>query len=404
MSKNANYIGQPIFSQLLNFIPKNKINRITDKHRSDHYIKRFRTYDHLVTMLYCSFHNCRSIREVTTGMMACHGKLRHLGLSDYPKRSTLSDANKRRDSSVFEEIYFTFYKMHRASLSDSRSKGMLDKRLFIVDSTTISLFQEVLQNAGLTPANGKRKGGIKAHVLINAEEDVPCMVRMTKASANDTPFLQHIHLPKKSILIFDRGYNSYSEFERFSNDEITWISRKLPKASIEIISDRPVDQQQKLSGVVKDQEIILGNTTNKKQKRIQARLITYYDAQAERFFEFTTNNKLMKPSTIAQLYQRRWQIETLFKRLKQNNQLRYFLGDNENAIRIQIWCSLIADLLIKLVQNQIKRRWSFANISSMVRIHLMSYTSLLSFLENPEKSTFYQNQSLPNQLTLFSSP
>ena len=170
-----------------------------------------------------------------------------------------------------------------------------------------------------------------------------------------------------------------------------------------MVSVRPVDQQQKMSGVIKDQDIILGNTTNKKQKRIEARLITFYDAQADRLFEFTTNNKNMKPSTIAQLYQRRWQIETLFKRLKQNNQSRYFLRDNENAIRIQIWCSLIADLLIKLVQSQVKRRWSFANISSMVRIHLMSYTSLLTFLENPEKSTFYQNHSLPNQLTLFSS-
>ncbi len=399
MSKNANYIGHPIFSQLLNFIPKSKIKKLTQKHKSDHYIKRFKAYDHLVTMLYCSFHNCRSIREVTTGMMACHGKLKHLGLSDYPKRSTLSDANKRRDSLLFEEIYFTFYKMYRLSLSDSRSKGLLDKRLFMVDSTTISLFQEVLQNAGLTPANGKRKGGIKAHVLINAQEDVPCLVRMTKASANDTPFLQHIHLPKKSILVFDRGYNSYSEFERLSNEQITWISRKLPKASIEVISVRPLDEQQKLCGVVKDENIILGNTTNKKQKRIEA----YYDAQADRLFEFTTNSKTMKPSTIAQLYQRRWQIETLFKRLKQNNQLTYFLGDNENAIRIQIWCSLIADLLIKVVQNKVKRRWSFANISSMVRIHLMSYTSLMAFLENPEKSTFYHHNHIPEQLTLFSS-
>lgn len=402
MSKNANYIGQPIFSQLLNFIPKQKIARISEEHKSDHYIKRFKTYDHLVTMLYCSFHNCRSIREVTTGMMACHGKLQHLGLSNYPKRSTLSDANKRRDSTVFEDIYFAFHKMYKSSLSDSRPKGMLDKRLYIVDSTTISLFQEILRNAGQSPANGKRKGGIKAHVLINADEDVPCMVRMTNASASDTPFLQHIQLPKKSILVFDRGYKSYSEFERFANEGITWISRKIPLAKAETVNVRPVDKQQELSGVMKDEDIILGNTMNKKQKRIEARLITFYDVQADRIFEFTTNSKTMKPSTIAQLYQRRWQIETLFKRLKQNNQLKYFLGDNENAIRIQIWCSLIADLLIKIVQNKVKRNWSFANISSMIRIHLMSYTSLFSFLENPEK-TIYTHSFAPLQLDLFSS-
>jgi IS4 transposase len=109
----------------------------------------------------------------------------------------------------------------------------------------------------------------------------------------------------------------------------------------------------------------------------------------------------MKPSTIAQLYQRRWQIEMLFKRLKQNNQLKYFLGDNQNAIETQIWCTLIADLITKIIQKQIKRPWSFANISSMLRIHLMSYTSLHSFLENPDKNNF--NQQEYTQLNLFSS-
>lgn len=402
MSKNANYIGHPIFSQLLKLIPKQKISKISQKENSDYYIKRFKTYDHLVTMLYCCFHNCRSIREVVTGMMACHGKLQHIGLSDYPKRSTLSDANKRRSSMVFEKIYYELLNLYESLLSDSQTKGRLDNRLFIVDSTTISLFQEILKGAGLSPVNGKRKGGVKAHVLVRADQDVPCLVTMTKASARDTLFLKKIQLPENSILVFDRGYVSYSEFERFSKENCTWVTRKNLKASIEIVCDRPVDSQQKLNGVLKDQHIILGNTINKKQKRIEGRLITFYDDQNQRTFEFITNNKSMQPSTIAQLYQRRWQIETLFKRLKQNNPLRYFLGDNENAIRIQIWCSLIADLIIKVVQKKVKRKWSFANLSSMIRIHLMSYTSIYAFLENPERSTFYHPQN-ESQLSLFSS-
>lgn len=401
MSKNANYIGQPIFSQLLRLLPKQKIATITSNLKSDYYTKSFKTYDHLVTMLYCSFHNCRSIREVVTGMMACHGKLQHLGLTDYPKRSTLSDANNRRDSLVFESVYFALFKMYESFLSDSRSHSLIDNRLFIVDSTTISLFQEVLKNAGRPPSNGKRKGGIKAHVLINAKHDVPCLVRMTSAAASDAPFLRKINLPEKSILVFDKGYNSYQQYERFGKEGITWITRKNSGSNVEIKASRMVDQQQKLNGVLKDQLVILGNTTNKKQLRIKARLITYYDELSNKTFEFITNNEQMQPTTIAQLYQRRWQIETLFKRLKQNNQLRYFLGDNENAIRIQIWCSLIADLMIKIIQNKVKRRWSFSNLSSMIRIHLMSYTSLYVFLETPDKNHFATQQT--NQLSLFSS-
>ena len=155
------------------------------------------------------------------------------------------------------------------------------------------------------------------------------------------------------------------------------------------------------AGVKEDKLIILGNTTNKKQTRVHARLIVYYDEKTNREFEFITNNTEMKPSTIAQLYQRRWQIEMLFKRLKQNNQLKYFLGDNQNAIETQIWCTLIADLITKIIQNKVKRPWSFANISSMLRIHLMSYTSLYEFLENPDKNNFLHQES--NQLNLFSS-
>ena len=401
MGKNANYIGQPIFTQLLKLLPKEEIASITRDFKSDYYTKNFKTYDHLVTMLYGTFHNCRSIREVTTGMMACHGKLQHLGLIDYPKRSTLSDANKRRDSSVFESIYFALFKMYKPFLSDSRTKGAIDKRLYIVDSTTISLFQDVLKNAGRPPVSGKSKGGIKAHVLINAQHDVPCLVRMTKASASDSPFLKKINLPEKSILVFDKGYLSFEQYERFDKEGISWITRKNKRSVVEVKESRVVDQQQKLNGVLKDELVILGNKTNKKQIRIEARLVEYYDQLTGKTFEFITNNEEMQPSTIAQLYERRWQIESLFKRLKQNNQLKYFLGDTENAIRIQIWCTLIADIIIKIIQNKVKRSWSFANLSSMIRIHLMSYTSLCLFLENPEKSHFDDKQT--NQLSLFSS-
>lgn len=402
MSKNAKFIGQPIFSQLLKFIPKQKIVQLSNSHQSDRYIKRFKTYDHLVTMLYGVFHNCRSLREVVTGMMACHGKLQHLGLSDYSRRSTLSDANKRRESKVFEDIYYSLHRLYGSFLSDSRSiKGHLEKRLFIVDSTTISLFQEILRTTGQGPANGKRKGGIKVHTLIKADQDVPCLVNMTSAVASDNPFLKYMNLPKHSIVVFDRGYNSYVEMERLDKDELIWITRKHPRAVMELQSANQLTPQERSNGIVKDHIVVLGSPKNKSQLRVAVRWIEFYDVTSGKTLEFLTNNRTMKPSTIAQLYQRRWQIETFFKRLKQNNQLKYFLGDNENAIRIQIWCSLIADLIIKVIQNRVKRKWSFANLSSMIRIHLMSYTSLMHFLENPEHTNFQTPQS--SQLDLFSS-
>ena len=145
---------------------------------------------------------------------------------------------------------------------------------------------------------------------------------------------------------------------------------------------------------MKDENIILGTRTHAKKSKLKARLVRFFDKEKERTFEFLTNNFTLPPEAIADLYKKRWQIEILFKRIKQNFPLKYFLGDNENAIKIQIWCAFIAVLLIKLVQSQLKRKWAFSNLSSIIRLHLMSYIDLFKFLNDPDKlpSSQHNNQ------------
>ncbi len=161
----------------------------------------------------------------------------------------------------------------------------------------------------------------------------------------------------------------------------------------------PKEQQ---AGIRKDEQIILGHS-NKTIIKVKCRRITFWDSINKRTFEFITNNNRIKASTVAAIYKQRWQIEMLFKRLKQNMPLQYFLGDNENAIKIQIWCTLLADLLLKAATQGIKRKWAFSNLSSLIRLHLMNYTNLRLFLNNPEKAII--KMPLPyikQQLTLFS--
>lgn len=201
MRKDSLFIGQPIFSQLLSLVHRDLINRLARKHHSDKYYKRFKTYDHLVTMLYSVFHRCDSIREVSTGMQACFMKLNHLGMHYCPRRSTLSDANKRRNSAVFEDIYYHLFGHLRKFLPDSRSQSTWYSKLYIADSTTISLFKEILKTGGRSRTNGKRKGGIKVHTLIKANEDVPCMVRMNAAISHDVKFIKGMQLPKERGLL-----------------------------------------------------------------------------------------------------------------------------------------------------------------------------------------------------------
>ena len=383
MSKDVNFIGQPIFSQLLNPVSKRSIDKIAKRHQSDRYTKKFNTYNHLISMLYCIFHGCTSIREVVTGMQACSKKVNHLGLNYCVRRTTLSDANRRRSADVFEDIYFNLFRRMKRFLSDSRNfKG----KLYIVDSTTISLFKEILKNAGRTPANGKRKGGMKVHTMIRADQDVPCLVKITAAASHDVPFIKNLKLIPGSIIVFDKGYVNYEQYDLWNEEGISWVTRLRKGASYKIDDDLPITQEEQEAGIFSDQLITLGHTTHENIIRTKARLIRYYDTEKNIILEFITNNILFDAAVICQIYKYRWQIEMLYKRLKQNYPLQYFLGDNENAIKVQVWCALIADLLIKYIQKKIKRKWSYSNLKSMVRLHLMNYIHLINFLNNPDQA------------------
>ena len=397
MNKGNYFSGQPIFSQLLQLLDRQQINALARANKSDRYYKKFKTYEHLVTMLYAILSKCSSIREVTTGLMACDTKLGHLGMHYFPRKSTLSDANCRRSAKVFEQIYMALYKRFGPYLPDSQTKGWRSK-LYIFDATTITLFQEILRNAGRSPMNGKRKGGIKAHTLIKADEDVPQLVQLTPAAAHDSPFIKRVQLPEGSIVVFDKGYNDYRQYARWGRQKVSFVTRINNAAVYEVIQQNSLSESQIKKGVISDQRIVLGHHHHKKITKVQARLVSYHDQSTGITFQFVTNNFRFAPATIAAIYKKRWQIETLFKRIKQNYPLKYFMGDNENAIKIQIWCALIADLLLKFVRQQVKRNWAFANLASMIRLHLMNYINLYQFLGDPERvliKRLKQNKGMP---------
>jgi len=407
MPKSTFFTGQPVFNQLLSYISRSTVNSLVKKHKADHYCKKFKAYDHLVTMLFCSFHHCTSLRELITGIQANAHRLHHLGMKHTPRRSTLADANERRSSEFFEELYHKLFRHHFGVLPDSLPKGRIRDNIFIVDSTTITLFSDVFKACGNANASGKKKGGIKAHMLIRAKDDMPHFVHITEAAANDVTIMPKLSLPKGSILVMDKGYNSYLPMAGWTKQGVTWVTRLNKRARWECVEERPVDEKMADKGVRRDRYIILGNPEKAKKVPLQpARLITYYDEETGKEFEFLTNNKEFSALTIAGIYKRRWQIEILFRRIKQNFQLNSFLGDNQNAIKIQLWCTLIADLLVKIVKDKADKqkanKWSFANVAGLIRQHLGTYIDLIKFLVNPEKAIIgYQIEARNNQLSLF---
>jgi hypothetical protein len=272
-----------------------------------------------------------------------------------------------------------------------------------MDSTTISLFKDILRGVGRNPKEGKKKGGIKAHTIIKSSENVPCLIRYSEAARHDHMFLDEVfNLEAGSIITFDKGYVDYATYEAFTQSSIWYVTRLKDNAIYGAREefDIPDDAD---SGVLKDEEIVLLYGDNK-QKQHRSRRIAYWDSENARLFEFMTNNFELTAEKIALIYKKRWQIELLFKQLKQNFPLKYFLGDNENAIEIQIWTAMLANLLITLVRSQVKRSWAFSNLVSIIRQQLMNYINIYYFLEDPEGSwrqivkenkTRYQNSLFP---------
>jgi len=399
MNKTTHFFGTSVFGQLISLIDPSIITSSSKESNSDRYVKKFKTKDHLISMLFCAFAKCTSLREVSGAMLGLSGKTKHFQLNHIPKRSTLADANQRRDSDVFGKIYNSLLIQYGSVFSDSRIKDVINKQIEIFDSTTISLFKDILKCVGRNSIDGKKKGGIKVHTVINVDQTVPKLVWFTEAAKNDHVLLEKLKMDSNTIYVFDKGYNDYKAFKQFGDNQTGFVTRIKDNAVYKTLQTNEIEENTH-SGVLEDQIIEVTVKEHLNESKLKLRKIRFYDRVLKREFEFLTNLFDMRPDLVSAIYKLRWQIELLFKQLKQNFPLKYFLGDNENAIKIQIYCALIANLLMTVIQKKLNKSWAFSNLVSFCKIHLFNYIHLLNFLENPDKD-WQKTQTHHLQYTIF---
>ncbi len=388
MNKDKKNVGQPILSQVFSCIPSSIIESCTKRFHSNKYYKKIPVRVHLVSLLYGVFSYCNGLREICEGMLGCEGKLLHLGLNKAPARSTLSDANNSRSYLVFEAIYFDLLKQYHSFISDSRLKGLSIRNLKIIDSTTIRLFSDIMRGVGRNPLEGSRKkGGIKVHALMDAFSGVTEFLRITQAKEHDRKFLYHIKLPAKSFIVFDKGYNLYAQFARWTKEQVWFVTRMKDNADFyvtKVITDNT--KKKNVKGILKEQYITIGYKEEDKQKaRLKMRRITFKSDDGK-VYVFITNNFNLPAKEIALIYKYRWMIELLFKQIKQNFPLRYFWGESTNAIKSQVYAVLIAQLLMVVIRKKAQTKKSFANMITVIRLHLMSYVDLFEFIKDTYKA------------------
>ncbi|PWI46290.1 transposase [Candidatus Heimdallarchaeota archaeon B3_Heim] len=375
MSKNTEikFVGQPIFKQIVNLVDAVNIQGLIKKHNSDHYYKAFKSKIHLITMLFGILSRCDSMTEICEGLRALGGKLNHLGLEKAPAKSTACDGLRKRNNIFFEDLYFSLVKKYQSFLSDSRTFGLTFKEVLLIDSTTIRLFSDILKGVGRNPkGDGKKKGGLKVHMLIDAVQSVGRFIKITAAKVHDKNFLKSLELISHSMIVFDKAYNYYHQFALWIQKQVFFVTR-LKKGAVYTVVEvtRKHYRKKGIAKVLSDEIIELeyhpedetGKKQTKVKKKLRLRKVCYQD-ERNRYYEFLANNFEITAEEVAFLYKKRWGIEILFKKMKQNFQLHYFYGENENAIRTQVWCTLIAQLLLTVIQKIAQTKKAFSVVAS----------------------------------------
>ena len=389
MGKSTHFSGQPLYCQVIKLLDKSKVLKKSREKGGERYVKCFDGWTHLIVMLYAVIMRFDSLREITASLQAEARKLCHLSISVMTSRSTLADANKRRPESVFESIYRDLYTTYRNQLSsDSRNhkepKWM--KRLQIIDSTTITLFSNLLfKGVGRHPKAGKKKGGIKVHTVIHANEGVPSDIRFTSAATNDSFMLKPSNLSKGDIMAMDRAYIDYEKFEQMTQRGVVYVTKMKKNLKYSILTDAMYQTPNGLMEVRIQQVTFTKLLKNGETLLHRARIITYADEKKHKLVSLLSNDMEADPAEIVAIYRKRWEIELLFKQMKQNFPLKYFYGESANAIKIQIWVTLIANLLLMIMQKGLTRSWSFSGLATMVRITLMYYVDFYRLFNHPEK-------------------
>lgn len=373
----------PIISQLISYIPLHIIDQAVEEHESDKYYKCLKTKEHLAFILYGVIGKLESLNALVKSLAFLGKALIYFGITKLPARSTLADANRNRKSDVFGKIYLLLADYYKIQLSGSYLNGMIDKKIDIknvkiFDSTTFTLFVDVFTGAGRNKIEGKKKGGIKAHILLSLHSLVPEIVWMSAASKNDKDFLGQLNPQKGEIYVFDKGYVNYNYYSNWTELGVFFVTRLNENGKYEVLESKEIlKRDAEMDGVIKD-EIIMLNTSN---GPLRARLITFKSLTTDKTYTFLSNLFDVSATTIAKLYKNRWEIEPFFKQLKQNFELKGFFSDSQEGIKTQIWVALIANLIFTVIHRQIKQDEAFSAMVQMARANMGSFIRFIDVLK-----------------------
>ena len=357
--------GKYVFSQLTEFLPQRVFDGLVEKYQGDKYVRHFSCWNQLLCMLFGQLTSRDSLRDLIITLEAHSKKSYHLGLGKSITRSNLAKANENRNSKIFEE--FAYHLIGIARNKRANEDFEIKGKLYAFDSSTIDLCLSVFWWAKFR----KAKGGIKIHTLFDITTQIPAFIHITSASVNDVNAMDHIPYEEGAYYVFDRGYVDFSRLYVINQRKAYFVIRAKSSLKYRRIYSAKVD---KTTGVLCDQTGKLTGFYTAKGYPEKLRRVKYYDKESDRTFVFLTNNMEMTAVQVALLYKNRWQIELFFKWIKQHLKVKSFWGTSENAVRIQLYCAIIAYCLVAIVAEDLKTGRSTYEMLQVIGISLLDKT------------------------------
>lgn len=408
-SKNTD---KPLLGQILNLIPRHLITNEVHKHQSDKGCSKYKTYDQLVALIFGQLNKCYTLSDISCGLSISGKFLFDIGLSQSPAKSTMSDGNKKRTYKVFESLYYRLLSYHKELLKSRHQSHVIEEiknlTIKLIDSTTISLCLALFDWAKFRTA----KGGLKIHTVWDDQLGLPDMVNISEAKVHDRYGLENNVFAKNTIIVEDRAYFDFDLMMARIKADNVFVTRIKTNTLYEIIEELelPDDKDQ---DILKDEIIILTSkkAEETKIKTEKLRLVKVYKEDENKVIDIITNQLDWTARTIADLYKKRWDIELFFKAMKQNLQIKTFVGTSENAVKSQIFIALISYLLLELIKRfYCDKSTAFSNFCEKIRICLMHYLTLdyvcndlkpvVKKVEKPPDKTLFDRDNFDKQTYL----
>ena len=381
-----------VFTELLKLVPRYHFDRAVNCYTGDRYAKSFTCWKQFITILYSQITRKDSLREIETGLLTQSNRWYHLGLTRVC-RSTLSDANNRRDYRIFEDLFY--HLLGRCKQLTPKHKFRFKNPLYSIDASTIDLCLSVFPWAKFRRANG----AIKLHCQYDHSGALPSFLVITDGKPHELRVVQEhtFSLLPDSIVSIDRGYLNHKWLYSLTEKRVSFVIRAKWHFKYEVLGQH---KEPKGKGVLEDQKVQMANHYSSKDYPEPLRRIAFYDEERDKNLVFMTNNFKLAASTIAEIYKARWQIELFFKWIKQNLKIKSFLGTSKNAVMTQVWVAMCYYLLLAYIKYQTRFGHSMLYLSRVIRETLMDKKALIDILTlKPEKLKRVETE--PIQFHLF---